>query len=566
MSIHIPSEVVFFLNILGIPYPDVDVDQVRELSRTVEELATAVRETYDESTNTVEALGSAISGDSYQAILVMWAQNKGMMSELDTAFGIASTALDIAADVIEAIQIAVLIELAALAASFIASIGTPAGPVTGPAIAATTRYLLKEVTKALMWYIAAEVMMKAIQPLLDKFDLFLRDALRPPGEVPSSGTGSTYRLDPDEVERYIKILDSQADDMKSHGEKFAEKVDGFDFATPGLPVTPADWSDPSGDQPFTQARPDPLLNVLFPGGFQESQQPSAETSSGSAPKADSAPSADSVAPGEELAGGDTPSPVTSSSGDQTNGPEAVASGSVQPGAPGTSVSAMNTQAAGPDSVAQSGDRVSSAPGNTENSPESAESEAAQSRVGETVGMAPTAITQSTPSTTTQSQTSSTSSGQQRPVDAAANNAANKGQGGAARSAAGAGPTQGTAARSAAGAASDSKPPSVGKGARTPWSRAGGKAARVAASAKGSDEKTSAISVGETANRGETSQTAQSGSESPQSAGPQVFAPATGGPPAQSSSGAPVDQDHEVSADPPQKESEPSAVTGRPRSE
>ncbi|MET8797180.1 hypothetical protein ABZV91_12155 [Nocardia sp. NPDC004568] len=564
MSIHIPSEVVFFLNILGIPYPDVDVDQVRELSRTVEELATEVRETYDESTNTVEALGSAISGDSYQAILVMWAQNKGMMSELDTAFGIASTALDIAADVIEAIQIAVLIELAALAASFIASIGTPAGPVTGPAIAATTRYLLKEVTKALMWYIAAEVMLKAIQPLLDKFDLFLRDALRPPGEVPSSGTGSTYSLDPDEVERYIKILDSQADDMKSHGEKFAEKVDGFDFATPGLPVTPADWSDPSGEQPFTQTRPDPLLNVLFPGGFPESPQPSAETSSQSAPKADSAPGADSVAPGEGLAGGDTRSPATASPGHQANGPEAGASESVQPGAPGSSVSSMNTQAEGLDSVAQGGDRVSIAPGSAENSPERAESDAAQSRVGETVGMAPTGITQSTPSTT-QSQTSSTSGGQQRPADAAANNAANKGQAGAARSAAGAGPTQGAAARSAATAASDSKPPSVGKGSRTPWSRAGGKAARVAASAKGSDEKTSAISVGETGDRGEANQTAQSGSENSQSAGPQVFAPATGGPPTQSSSGEPVGQDREVSADPPQKEPDPSAVTGRPRS-
>ncbi|MFQ6229381.1 hypothetical protein [Nocardia sp. NPDC002869] len=561
MSIHIPSEVVLFLNILGIPYPDVDVDQVRELSRTVEELATEVRETYDESTNTVEALGSAISGDSYQAILVMWAQNKGMMSELDTAFGIAATALDIAADVIEAIQIAVLIELAALAASFIASIGTPAGPVTGPAIAATTRYLLKEVTKALMWYIAGEVMMKAIQPLLEKFDLFLRDALRPPGEVPSSGPGSTYRLDPDEVERYIKILDSQAEDMKSHGEKFAEKMDGFDFATPGLPVIPADWSDPSGEQPLTQIRPDPLLNVLFPGSFPESQQPTAGTPSESAPKADSAPGADSVAPGEELAGGGTRSPVTASPDNQTNGPEAVASGPVQPGAPGSSVSSMNTQSVGVDSVAQGGDRAAIATDGAENSSNNAESEATQSRVGESVGMAPTGIAQSTPPTATQSQTSSTSSGQQRSVDAAAN----KGQGGAARPAAGAGPAQGGAARSAAGAASDTRPPSAGKGSRTPWSRAGGKPARVAASTKGSDEKTPAISVGETGTRGEADQTAQSGSGSPQSTGPQVFAPAIGGPPAQSSNDEPTGQDREVSADPPQKEPDPSAVTGRPQS-
>ncbi|MGW3282097.1 WXG100-like domain-containing protein [Nocardia rhamnosiphila] len=561
MSIHIPSEVVFFLNILGIPYPDVDVDQVRELSRTVEELATEVRETYDEATNTVGALGSAISGDSYQAILVMWAQHKGMMSELDTAFGIAATALDIAADVIEAIQIAVLIELAALAASFIASIGTPAGPVTGPAIAATARYLLKEVIKALMWYIAAEVMMKAIQPLLDKFDLFLRDALRPPGEgVPSSGPGGEYHLDPDEVQRYIRILDSQAEKMKSHGEKFVEKMDNFDFATPGLPVTPADWSDPLGEQTPTQIRPDPLLNVLFPGAFPESQQPTAETSPNAAPKSDSDPGADSSARGEERPDSNTGAPVAASPDNQTSVPETVAPGTVQAGAPGSSVSSMSMPSAGIDSVGHTGGSASSATDDAGHSADRAESEVAQRGVGETGGITPTVAAQSTPSASAsaQSQTSATPAGQQRSADAATN----KAQGGAARPTAGAGSTQGGAGRPTAG--SDAKQPSAGKTSRTPWSRAGGKAARVGASTKRSDEKAPAVSVGEAGNRGEADRTAQSTPESPPSTGPQVFAPAVEGPPKPTSSGESDGQDRDVRADPPSKDPDPSTVGGRPQ--
>lgn len=549
---------MFFLNILGIPYPDVDVDQVRELSRTVEELATEVRETYDEATNTVGALGSAISGDSYQAILVMWAQHKGMMSELDTAFGIAATALDIAADVIEAIQIAVLIELAALAASFIASIGTPAGPVTGPAIAAMARYLLKEVTKALMWYIAAEVMMKAIQPLLDKFDLFLRDALRPPGEgVPSSGSGGKYHLDPDEVQRYIRILDSQAEDMKSHGEKFVEKMDNFDFATPGLPVTPADWSDPLGEQPPTQTRPDPLLNVLFPGVFPESHQPTAETSPDAAPKSDSAPGADSSARGEGRTD-NTGAPVAASPDNQTSGPETVAPGAVQAGAPGSFVPSMSTPSVGIDSVGNRGDSVSSATDDAGRSADRAGSEQTRG-VGETGGIAPTVAAQSTPSASAQSQTSSTPGGQQRSADAATN----KAQAGAARPTAGAGSTQGGAGRPAAGTGSGAKQPSADKTSRTPWSRAGGKAARVGASTKRSDEKAPAVSVGETGNRGEADRTAQSASDNPSSTGPQVFAPAVEGPPTPSSSGEPDRQDRDVPAEPPSKDPDPTTVGGRP---
>lgn len=552
---------MFFLNILGIPYPDVDVDQVRELSRTVEELATEVRETYDEATNTVGALGSAISGDSYQAILVMWAQHKGMMSELDTAFGIAATALDIAADVIEAIQIAVLIELAALAASFIASIGTPAGPVTGPAIAATARYLLKEVIKALMWYIAAEVMMKAIQPLLDKFDQFLRDALRPPGEgVPSSGSGGKYHLDPDEVQRYIKILDDQAETMKSHGEKFVEKMDNFDFATPGLPVTPADWSDPLGEQTPTQTRPDPLLNVLFPGAFPDSRQPTAETSPDAAPKSDSAPGADSSARGEERPDSSTGAPVAASPDNQTSGSETVAPGTVQAGAPGSSVSSMSTPSAGLDSVGHGGDSASSTTDDAGHSAAGAESELAQRGVGETGGIAPTVTAQSTPSASAQAQTSSAPAGQQRSADAATN----KAQGGAARPTAGAGSTQGGAGRPAAGAGSDAKQPSAGKTSRTPWSRAGGKAARVGTSTKRSDEKPPAVSVGETGSRGEVDRPAQSTPESPPSTGPQVFAPAVEGPPIPSSSGESDRQDRDVPAEPPSKDPDPSTVGGRPQ--
>jgi hypothetical protein len=188
---------VFFLNIVGVPYPDVDVDQVRELADSAREFAVDIRATFDAATGTLDDMGSAMSGDSYQAIIAGWAYHYDRLTELDDAFEVAATALDIAADVIEAIQIAVLIELAALAASFIAGMFTPAGPVTGPMIAAAARYIAKEMAKVIMWYLAAEVAAKAIEPLVERFNRFIREALQPP-EIPLTTTGSgKYYLDPD---------------------------------------------------------------------------------------------------------------------------------------------------------------------------------------------------------------------------------------------------------------------------------------------------------------------------------------------------------------------------------
>ncbi|MGW5385159.1 WXG100-like domain-containing protein [Nocardia sp. NPDC003963] len=583
MSIHIPSEVVFFLNVIGVPYPDIDVDQVRELANSAREFARDVQETFDAATGTLDEMGSALSGDSYQAILAGWAYQYDRLTELDDAFEIAATALDIAADVIETIQIAVLVELAALAASFIAGMFTPAGPVTGPMIAAAARYIAKEMAKAIMWYIAAEVVAKAVEPLAERFQRFIREALEPPPIPVAPGPGSgEYRLDPDEVERYSRVLDNHADDLMSHGAKFGEKLSELDFNTPGLGVEPADWSDDPLDTPGPVDNNPPSIDPnVPPGSSPVTQLPTTGAYPGHTPGTESSGPAGprTEAPSDPRAGrGTDPTGATTPTSDP-NRPAATAPETPAATTPGAVPSATGgVQASGTDLPGRDGSTSESrttTPGTMGYGADRSGAEAAQHSAGSTAGMVPpgsaqASPTQASPAASGQSSQAAPASQGQRAAEAAGGKAQSGGSGGGGREAqrpadSGAGKGQSGAGRGPGSGPGAQQPAARAGSKKTPWSRAGGKAARVDSTTKRPDVEAPATSVRATADGGDAAKATPAASDAIQQNAPQVFAPETASPPP----GPPIDtrtgDDRETSAEPPPKEDDVSAAGARPPS-
>ncbi|MEV2226468.1 hypothetical protein AB0E01_42445 [Nocardia vinacea] len=244
MSIEIPSDVALFLNYCGVPYPDINEDDVRALAEHVRVFATGVQETHESATGTVKQMGSVYSGYSYEQLVAAWAAMSAThMADLDRACRFVATALDIAAEVIVGVKVAVLAELAALAASYAAAMGASIATsglsaTAGPAIAAAAKRLCSAMEQALVSYVLAEVMGKALEPLEDAVDRLIngtvhdavRDAL---GVAPASPSSSIpLHIEPDEVLRYADILDSHADDILKHAETFANNVATLDFMTP----------------------------------------------------------------------------------------------------------------------------------------------------------------------------------------------------------------------------------------------------------------------------------------------------------------------------------------------
>ncbi|MGA4792075.1 hypothetical protein [Nocardia sp. AB354] len=242
MAVEIPYDVALFLNYIGVPYPDINEDQVRALGTHVRNFANGVADTHDTATGVIADMGKVYSGYSYQALVAAWARrSKSHMADLDAACHLVADALDAAAGVIVVTKVAVLAELAVLAASYTAAMA--ATIATGglsvaieQAIAAAARKICQVMEQALIGYILFEVIGKAIEPLEHVIDRMVRgvaDDLA--GEVLGPPPGSTEQplyIEPDEVIHTSRVLDGLADDILRQASGFAEKIAGLDFASP----------------------------------------------------------------------------------------------------------------------------------------------------------------------------------------------------------------------------------------------------------------------------------------------------------------------------------------------
>ncbi|MFD0364582.1 hypothetical protein ACFQZZ_24335 [Nocardia sp. GCM10030253] len=237
MAIEIPSEVVFFLNMVGVPYPDINEDDVRALAEHVRTFATSVADTHQSATGAVKEMGSVYSGYSYEQLVVSWAaMSTTHMADLDRACRFVAKALDIAAEVITVVKVAVLAELAVLAVTYLTVMATPGMAMAGPTVATAARRLCDQMTQMLVAYIIAEVIGKAIEPLEHTIEQMINgvvyEAARNALGVPDSTSSPTLRIEPDEVRRYAKVLDDHADAILDHAATFAANVAPLDFTTP----------------------------------------------------------------------------------------------------------------------------------------------------------------------------------------------------------------------------------------------------------------------------------------------------------------------------------------------
>ncbi|MFG3618268.1 hypothetical protein [Nocardia sp. NPDC047654] len=259
MAIDIPSEVALFLNICGVPYPDINEDDVRALAGHVRTFAEQVQGTHDSATGVIDQMGAFYSGESYQQLVATWAtMSSTHMRQLESACKLVGQALEVAATVITAVKVAVLAELAALAAAYASIMITPPLAPSAPLVAAAARRLCEEMAQYLIGYIVAEVIGKAIEPLEQAIDDMVKgivyDATRDALDIPSSGKPTPLRIDPDAVQHFAKVLDDHADDIMRHAATFAENVATLDFTTStpfddAVPPAPTAGGSPPGPVP-----------------------------------------------------------------------------------------------------------------------------------------------------------------------------------------------------------------------------------------------------------------------------------------------------------------------------
>ncbi|MGW1751863.1 WXG100 family type VII secretion target [Streptomyces sp. NPDC002092] len=241
MAIELPGEVVSFLQFIGVNWPNVNEDKVRELASHVREFAESVDNTHQDSTATIKRLGDHYQGASYEALLAKWAQlSNSHMSELIQACHTVATALDVAADVIVGMKVEAIAELAVLAATFIAD---QAAAVATLGLAEAAEVLVVEAAEKLTdyleqqleQYIIGQVIEAAIDPLVETVGRAVTGLVFQTAESAlgvSAGTGSLgegFSIDPEQMHAHAELMRGHAVTVASHAETFRNKLAGVSF-------------------------------------------------------------------------------------------------------------------------------------------------------------------------------------------------------------------------------------------------------------------------------------------------------------------------------------------------
>lgn len=241
MSVELPGEVVWFLNLIGVTWPNVDEDEVRVFAGHVRSFAANIDSTHQAATSTVRQMSSAYSGSSYEQLVATWARmSNDHMTQLVDACHAVATAVDVAADAIVAAKMAAIGELAALAASFVADQAAAvftfgAAEAAEALIVEGAKKLINGLVNQLELHILGEVIGKAVAPLEQVVERALgglvfeglESALGAPGG--SGAVGASFGIMPDELMGHAQKLRGHADEVAGHAQAFGTAIAGVSF-------------------------------------------------------------------------------------------------------------------------------------------------------------------------------------------------------------------------------------------------------------------------------------------------------------------------------------------------
>ena len=230
----LPLPVVNFLNVIGVPWPYLDEDEVAQFATFVRQFAIAVQTTHDDATRTVADLAGAYRGSATDAMTSGWAKLSARhVDELVDGCHVLADALDVAAGYIvaqKAEAVAVLIGMAAAfvadQAAAVATLGVAEAAV--PIIVEGAERLVKSLVMDLEQHIVGQVIEAAAKPLFAKIeDAFSGLDWSRSGAQVDEPDGIS--LDAPAALEHILRLQTHADTMRGHGTQFSTAIAGLGF-------------------------------------------------------------------------------------------------------------------------------------------------------------------------------------------------------------------------------------------------------------------------------------------------------------------------------------------------
>ena len=174
MSIDLPPELVWVINMIGLPWPDIEEDQLHEYASHLREYATSLSDSHSGALAQVQAMSAGYSSPSYDILVERWQHfSSTHVPELIDGCHAFATALDVAGDAVHDAKIGILIALGAMATEIAADqaaavVTLGASELAIPVIIGTTRLAVKFALDQLEQRLIAEGLQAVLGPIEDK--------------------------------------------------------------------------------------------------------------------------------------------------------------------------------------------------------------------------------------------------------------------------------------------------------------------------------------------------------------------------------------------------------------
>lgn len=167
MSIMLPGELIWVMSLIGVNWPDVDEDKLRETGQHFRQYADAVESARQAGDAHIDGVPDQNEGAAAEALVAKWAtRSSPNIAKLHTICYDFADALDISAAAVETAKYAVIAQLTALAievaidqAGAIESFGLT--EAAAAAEVATTRTIVKDLLKAMEKQLIDQVLQEA---------------------------------------------------------------------------------------------------------------------------------------------------------------------------------------------------------------------------------------------------------------------------------------------------------------------------------------------------------------------------------------------------------------------
>lgn len=232
----LPGPVVTFLNVIGVPWPYLNEDEVRRFAGMVRQFGQSVERTHQESSTAMANFAQAYQGAATRQMQSGWTQlSERHTQELVEGCRLLAEALDLAADYIIAQKVEAVAELIAMAATFVAdqaaavaTLGLAEAAV--PLIIATGKKLLETLKQQIIQHIMGEVIEAAAKPLFAKIETAMSgldwSQTSPAG---ASDPGDGFTIDHGTAGAHLQVLSGHADTLRDHATVLRQGMAGLAF-------------------------------------------------------------------------------------------------------------------------------------------------------------------------------------------------------------------------------------------------------------------------------------------------------------------------------------------------